>query len=571
MAADATIQLEVKLENGQFKVSSKQVKDGIDGIDKNTEKASANMGKMAIAMGAASLAGAKLISFFKNAVTAASNLQEQTSKFRTVFKGNLDVANKSISDLTNNYAMSTREARQYLASVQDLLVPMGMNSDLAAQYSDQIVKLSADLGSFNNLPTSQVMMDIQSALVGNFETMKKYGVVLNETTLKQKAMTLGVWDGKGVLDAATKAQVAFKLVLEGTKAAQGDMTRTSASYANTMKRMQARTEDFMAEAGKPLMNMMAEMGNSVSLTTSEIKYMGAIVGEVGAAITKLIIKYNPLVKMLEYSVWAIQKIKNAVGIKGAPTPETKETPIPKYKKFKISKGTSLGGDKGGKAATVKDDPELLAFGARMDALRNYYDLKYTAAEEQQLKETELQNQAADDYEAYLNNKLMLDTTYARGVMTLTNTASIFMAQKNTKFFRFGQALAIGQAWINTFLAVTKVLSQLGIFGPAAAGVIITAGALQTKKIASQQPPKYETGEWEVPNTGPAIIHKGEMILNKPTADMVRSAASGQTAGNTTVNNYMVKGDDFVSVMEKRHQENANLLGGDFISYNNVYD
>jgi len=214
----------------------------------------------------------------KKAIDAASDLQEVQGKFDVVFSKNSKQAEDMASILVDAYAMSERESKQYLSSVQDLLVPMGMMSDAAALMSNEVVKLAADLGSFNNLPTSQVMLDIQSALVGNFETMKKYGVILNETVIKQEALNQGLWDGKGMVDANTKAQIAFKLMLRGSAAAIGDMERTSESYANQMKLLGAQIEDIAAAIGDELLPEVTEW---VSQKNKAIKQNPQIIKQVG--------------------------------------------------------------------------------------------------------------------------------------------------------------------------------------------------------------------------------------------------------------------------------------------------
>jgi hypothetical protein len=187
------------------------------------------------------------------AIKAASDLQEVQGKFDVVFGENKAQAEGMANVLVDSYAMSTREAKQYLSSIQDLLVPMGMSADNAIRMSNEVVKLSADLASFNNMPTAKVMEDIQSGLVGNFETMKKYGVILNETVVRQKALEMGLYSGKGMVDANTKAYVAFKLMLKGSAAAIGDQKRTMGSYANQIKSLTANFEDLKATIGAKLL------------------------------------------------------------------------------------------------------------------------------------------------------------------------------------------------------------------------------------------------------------------------------------------------------------------------------
>jgi len=199
------------------------------------------------------LAGAGGISLLKSMNDAASDLEEVASKFDTVFGSLRGRANIWVDELTESFAMSEREARHYLSSMQDLLEPMGMNADAAADMSNEVVRLAADLGSFNNLRTEDVMRDIQSALVGNFETMKKYGVVLNQTVIEQEALRSGIISNKKELDASTRAQVAYNLILRGSKNAIGDLARTMGSNANQAKQLRANYEDVRAELGKNLL------------------------------------------------------------------------------------------------------------------------------------------------------------------------------------------------------------------------------------------------------------------------------------------------------------------------------
>jgi len=211
----------------------------------------------------AAVAGVILVA--KKFVTAASDLQEVNSKFNVVFKDQIDLAEKWAKQLVDSYAMSQREAKEYLSSIQDLLVPMGMAADSAGKMSIEVVKLAADLGSFNNLPTAQVMADIQSGLVGNYETMKKYGVVLNETVVQEKALAMGLAATKDELTAGQKAQAGYTLMVEGSKAAVGDMARTSGDYANQMKQVKARMEELAATIATPLLPALASLAQELNI------------------------------------------------------------------------------------------------------------------------------------------------------------------------------------------------------------------------------------------------------------------------------------------------------------------
>lgn len=227
----------------------------LDGSAKVSLGTLKNIGLAATAMTAAMVAG--ITAIMVKAVNAASDLHETTGKFLVVFAGMTKQAYAWSRKLVESYAMSTNEARQYLAAVQDMLVPMGMAADSAGKMSNQVVQLAADLGSFNNLPTAQVMMDIQSALVGNFETMKKYGDVLTSTTVAQKALDMGLAKNVKSLTAGMRAQAAFQMILHGSSAAIGDMARTANGYANRMKKFHSIITNLFAGLGDRLLPLAA--------------------------------------------------------------------------------------------------------------------------------------------------------------------------------------------------------------------------------------------------------------------------------------------------------------------------
>ncbi len=242
----------VKQIESEFSGSSKKIGKHTDDMNKRF----ANMGKLIQAAFAAAIIR-KFVQGINNAVKAASDLEEQATKFRTVFRGSLDVANNAVKDLTRNFGMSEREARQFMAGVQDMLVPIGMARDEAANFSDDIVRLAADLGSFNNIPIAFAMDKIKSALVGMYRPMRDVGVVLTATSVAQRALKDGLAKTEEELTAMDKALTAYKMMVEGSADAMGDMARTHDSYANASKRAAAAMEDFKANVGK---NVMPALG-----------------------------------------------------------------------------------------------------------------------------------------------------------------------------------------------------------------------------------------------------------------------------------------------------------------------
>lgn len=234
--------------------STKRFTDGLNKSTKSLQSFSKRAKNFVIANKlaiTAAIASIGVLTF--KVIKAASDLEETQAKFNTVFRGVSEEAEKSAQILQESFLLSETAAKANLAAIQDTLVPMGLMRDEAQNISFEVVKLAADLGSFNNLPTEQVMRDIQSALVGNFETMKKYGVVLRATDVTNRILNKGLANSASEITNAQRVTEAYNLILEGTEDAQGDVARTSDSFANRMKELSSATTDLSANLGKFLL------------------------------------------------------------------------------------------------------------------------------------------------------------------------------------------------------------------------------------------------------------------------------------------------------------------------------
>lgn len=241
----------------------------------------------------------------QDCVKAASNLEEQTAKFGTVFGNQIDKASESVEILTELYGMSTREAREHMAAVQDLLVPMGMMRDEAANLSFEIVKLATDLGSFNNLPTKYVMNSIESALTGQYRTMRQYGIVLFDTEVRQRALNMGLAKTNDELTAGDRALAAYRMMMEDSKDATGDFIRTSDSYANTLKSLNAQIEEFQGTIGIKLLPVLANWMGDLNTLIGDVTRFAKNIGLTKDPLDVLIQKQAELVKSIEWDTQAL--------------------------------------------------------------------------------------------------------------------------------------------------------------------------------------------------------------------------------------------------------------------------
>ena len=226
----------------------------------------------------------------------ASDAEETNAKFDAVFKEQAAEVREWAQEFSSAVGRASIENVKFLATIQDTLVPLGFARTAASDMSRQVVELATDLSSFNNLPTEQVINDIQSALVGNTETLRKYGVVASQAAIEQEALTSGLVDNKNEIDANVKAQAILQLIIKGTADAQGDALRTAGSFANQFRSLQAAAVDVATSFGEILIPAATRLVQMVRDTLSSFNALNdgqkqtiLIVAGVAAAIGPLVL------------------------------------------------------------------------------------------------------------------------------------------------------------------------------------------------------------------------------------------------------------------------------------------
>lgn len=200
--------------------------------------------------------------FAKQSVDAASDMSETVSKSKTVFGDNADAMEAWASTASRTFGQSSLAALDSAATIGNMFVAMGMTTAKAAEMSRSMVELGSDLASFNNTSPEDAILAIGAALRGEAEPMRRYGVLLDDATLKAKAFAMGIYDGTGTLEPASKALAAYQVILDQTKTAQGDFAKTSDGLANSQRTLAALFEDAKVAAGEGLLPAMQQLVNT---------------------------------------------------------------------------------------------------------------------------------------------------------------------------------------------------------------------------------------------------------------------------------------------------------------------
>jgi hypothetical protein len=245
---------------------TKQLSDALKGSGKNVttfgSQISAFGKKAALAFAAA---GVAFGAFAKIAVSSASDLAETISKVGVLFGSSA----KEIEIFAGTAAKSLGQTKQQALDAAATFAIFGTSAGLSGQelskFSIDFVKLASDLSSFNNTSPQDAINAIGSALRGEAEPLRRYGVLLNDASLKQAALSLGIiTTTTQALTPQQKVLAAQKLIFEQTTAAQGDFERTSDGLANQTKILTAQLENMKTEIGTALLPIVLQLATAFS-------------------------------------------------------------------------------------------------------------------------------------------------------------------------------------------------------------------------------------------------------------------------------------------------------------------
>ena len=232
---------------------------------KSAERSLAQTGSKIRGIGQAILGvGSAGVSAFSFAVLAASDLNEAVSKTEAVFGTASRVVTDFASTSANAFGLSKVAANGYSSELGLLLLKTGATQAEAANLSVEMVKLAADIASFNNISNDEALDKLKAGLVGSSEPLRTVGVLLSANAVNAKAAELGLEQVNGQYTEGAKVAARYALILEQTKETQGDFGRTSDGLANAQRRILATFSDIVSSIGTAVLPIYEQFAGRVA-------------------------------------------------------------------------------------------------------------------------------------------------------------------------------------------------------------------------------------------------------------------------------------------------------------------
>ena len=258
MAGSRTLKLNILADTKQLtdglKKANGQVTNAQGGI-------AAAFDKVKVAAIAATAAGAAFaVKYGKDAILAASNLSETLAKAGQIF----GTSAKQVEAFASTAAKSLGQSKQQALDAASTFAVFGKSAGLAGEdlvkFSTDFTVLASDLASFNNTSPDEAITAIGAALRGEAEPLRRFGVLLDDATLRSAALELGIISTtKNALTPQQKVLAAQEVIFRQTGDAQGDFARTSDGLANSQRILAAQLDNVKTTIGTALLPIATQL------------------------------------------------------------------------------------------------------------------------------------------------------------------------------------------------------------------------------------------------------------------------------------------------------------------------
>lgn len=233
------LQIKFNADMGNLNSELKGIKAAMGGVEAPANKATSAMAGFAKIGGmlAAAGIGAKLISIGKESLKMANDAAESESLFAVSMGDMADDARAWSEEMSSALGVNAYAARKNVGVLNTMFKSMGLGKKPAADMAKQLTALSEDMASFYNLDPTEAFTKLQAGITGEAEGLKRLGILVDETTVKQYALRTGMIKQGEEMTNQQKVAARYGAIMEQTSDAQGDLARTMESPTNQLRKL----------------------------------------------------------------------------------------------------------------------------------------------------------------------------------------------------------------------------------------------------------------------------------------------------------------------------------------------
>ena len=275
MANDGQIVFEVTADGKHAIADIKDITRAIQKETKNWDEAAqqstnnignsfSSMLKKLVAGFSAVKIGKALLDLGKDAIQAASDLEEVQNVVDVTFGDGAAKIETWAKNAGAQFGLTETQAKRFTSTLGAMAKSAGLSGSQIVDMSTDLAGLAADMASFYNLDFDTTFQKIRSGLSGETEPLKQLGINMSVANLNAFALQQGLEKTFEKMTQGEQTMLRYQYIMSTTADAQGDFSRTSDGYANSMRKFETNVNAIKTALGQTFLDIVGEAVNGLN-------------------------------------------------------------------------------------------------------------------------------------------------------------------------------------------------------------------------------------------------------------------------------------------------------------------
>lgn len=247
-------------------------------------------GKLKGAAAGMTIASTAVVAMGKQALDAASALQQSTGAVESVFKSQADSIKALAADAADSVGLSANQYQEFASVMGSQLKNLGVAQSDLVPTTDKLITMGADLASMYGGTTADAVEALGAVFRGETDPIEKYGISIKQSDVNARLAAEGLDGLEGEARKQAETQARLAILTEQSADAQGNFARETDTAAGSAQIAAAHWENAKAALGESLLPVatlaaekMAELAQAVGKNPDAFMKIGvAVVGATAA-------------------------------------------------------------------------------------------------------------------------------------------------------------------------------------------------------------------------------------------------------------------------------------------------
>lgn len=273
--ADGQVVFEINGDNRKLNDVLRDTTSDIEREGKKWDKAAGEAGdsiqdkftkvfKAVAASAVAAKVGKALLDFGKDAIQAASDLEEVQNVVDVTFGDGASQIEKWAKSAGQQFGLTETQAKKFTSTLGAMMKSAGRAGPEIVNMSTDLAGLAADMASFYNLDFDTAFQKIRSGISGETEPLKQLGINMSVANLEAFALTQGITKAFNQMSQGEQTMLRYQYLMQATADAQGDFARTSDGYANSVRKLETNIEQLKTSVGTVILPIVSEVVQGIN-------------------------------------------------------------------------------------------------------------------------------------------------------------------------------------------------------------------------------------------------------------------------------------------------------------------